>query len=192
MTDSHIASDNYDTMTIEELRESLRTKQAVLSDVLRRNQHLEAEARRHEDAIRSWDAKVENLKRSLQMRQTELNDALNERSSALKLATSLYEKLTYLNTAVDKRPSDIKKVMEFHFHALEQVARITSWPELSEQDFFQKIFDAAELRVFGKKGQKRPTDAKEFVERSLKKKGKVEVPPGPKPAPRAPGPRPVG
>lgn len=169
MTDSRIAPDNYDAMTIEQLRETIRAKQGALNDVLRRNQELEAEVRRNEGHLRKRDSTVEAQSRKIKMLQDDLTAVVIERESAKRLAALLHEKIVLIATSGHKT-SDLKKLAHMYFQSMSEVSAITAWPELLEWDFFNKIFTAAEDRVFGKKGPKKPTDAKDFIARSLAKK----------------------
>jgi hypothetical protein len=127
---------------------------------------------RAENAQREAERKMEAMEVKVRNMERTLLEAVKQRDSAVLFATTMYEKFVYLS-GLNKKPKDIKKVVQLLHHAMEEVSRITMWPELNEMDFLNKIFAAAERRVFGSAGEKKPVaDPSAFVERSLQKKKK--------------------
>lgn len=169
---SRITPDDYAAMAPEELRVAIVAKHSTMMEALRENQGLETELRRSEERGRQQEQTIERLNKEIKLLKSEIQDVVRERNTAQHLATSLLEKLAYLSGVTGKNPRDVKQVIMLYYHALEQVSRITAWPELSQWDFFNKIFTAAEERVFGdKKKVKKPTNARDFIDRSLTKAG---------------------
>lgn len=173
MTESKPATpaDNYDTLDAPELRRLLREKQGVVVQVIKDNQTAVTMQRRAEDAHREIERKMERMEKDLRAARQDVEELVKHRDTAIRFGASVYEKLGVLSRRISegKKPKDVQQVVELMFHTFEQVSRLTMWPEL-DADFFEKTFEAAERRVFGSKGHKRPTDAKEFVERSVSKK----------------------
>lgn len=152
MTEPTKADDNYDTLPAPELRRLLREKQDVVVKVLSENQTAVSMRLRAENAHRQAEAKTEKMAAELLAVRNSLSETMRQRDLALLFATTLYEKLVYLSN-LNGKARDVKKVVELLHFSMEEVSRITRWPEVAEMDLINKLFSKAERRVFGRPGE---------------------------------------
>lgn len=152
MTEPTKPDDNYDTLPAPELRRLLREKQDVVVKVLSENQTAVSMRLRAENAHRQAEAKTEKMAAELLAVRNSLSETMRQRDLALLFATTLYEKLVYLSN-LNGKARDVKKVVELLHYSMEEISRITRWPELAEMDLINKLFSKAEHRVFGPPGK---------------------------------------
>lgn len=168
---SHLYPDDFETMTPEQLREGIRRRQEYANKLSLENQSLGFNLRKREEEARQLGVKVEELEKKQRLLKIDLDAVVEERNSANRFAALLFEKLELLSAAsAQRRPKDIRQVMALFHESLKQVARITAWPELSNQQLFEQLFVAAEKRVFGTGAPPKPKKGGDFIAKSVAKK----------------------